>query len=124
MPPLASQRSARTAHGRSADGSIRLRDVGERTQLGAPLTGHTQSVFSLDFSPDGTKLLSGSEDHTLRVWPVPAASPEALCDKLTHNMSRQQWNAWVSPVIAYIKVCPTLAVSDSAEWTLIAMKGR
>ena len=95
-----------------------------RTQLGAPLTGHTQSVFSLDFSPDGTKLLSGSEDHTLRVWPVPAASPDGLCDKLTHNMSRQQWNAWVSPAIAYIKVCPNLPVSDSAGWTLIAMKGR
>ena len=95
----------------SADGSIRLWDVGDRTQLGAPLTGHAEGVWSLDFSPDGTKLLSGSNDHTLRMWPVPKPSPEALCDKLTHNMSRQQWNDRVSPAIDYIKVCPDLPVA-------------
>ena len=27
---------------------------------------------SLDFSNDGTKLVSASDDHTLRLWPVPA----------------------------------------------------
>ena len=98
----------------SVDGAIRLWDVGDRTQLGAPLTGHTGGVWSLDFSPDGTKLLSGSADHTLRMWPVLSASPDALCHKLTHNMSRQQWNEWVSPAIDYIKVCPNLPISESA----------
>ena len=104
----------RTVASGSFDGSIRLWDVGERTQLGPPLTGHTEGVVSLDFSPDGTKLVSGSADHTLRMWPVPKPSPEALCDKLTHNMSHQQWNTWVSPAIDYIKVCPNLPISDSA----------
>jgi WD40 repeat protein len=98
----------------SADGSIRLWNVGDQTQLGAPLTGHTAGVLSLDFSPDGTKLLSGSMDHTLRMWPVPKASPDGLCAKLTRNMSHQQWRDWVSPDIDYIKVCPGLPDAEDA----------
>jgi hypothetical protein len=33
-----------------------------------------------------------------------------LCDKLTANISRQQWREWVSPEIEYIKVCPDLPI--------------
>ncbi len=32
--------------------------------------GHTASVWSVAFSPDGTRLLSGSKDATLRLWDV------------------------------------------------------
>jgi len=45
---------------------------------------------------------------------VPSPSPEALCDKLTHNMSREQWNAWVSRDIDYIEVCPGLPDAEHA----------
>jgi WD40 repeat protein len=34
------------------------------------LEGHTETIFSIDFSPDGRLLASGSEDRTLRVWDV------------------------------------------------------
>ncbi|KAB5590791.1 WD40 repeat-like protein [Ceratobasidium theobromae] len=33
-----------------------------------PLQGHTDSVKSVAFSPDGTRILSGSLDETIRVW--------------------------------------------------------
>ena len=32
------------------------------------LTGHEDYVHALDFSPDGTRLVSASGDHTLRIW--------------------------------------------------------
>ena len=32
------------------------------------LQGHVKPVLALDFSPNGYQLVSGSEDHTARVW--------------------------------------------------------
>ncbi|KJE20544.1 WD domain, G-beta repeat-containing protein [Frankia torreyi] len=38
--------------------------------LGPTLHGHSESVFSVAFSPDGTTLVSGSDDHSVRLWDV------------------------------------------------------
>ncbi|CAE7155356.1 unnamed protein product, partial [Rhizoctonia solani] len=40
-----------------------------------PLKGHTGDVNSVSFSPDGTRLVSGSEDKTIRVWDVERKTP-------------------------------------------------
>jgi WD40 repeat protein len=32
------------------------------------LTGHTGYVYCVAYSPDGTRIVSGSSDHTLKVW--------------------------------------------------------
>jgi hypothetical protein len=41
----------------------------------AVLNGHTEAVWSVGWSPDGSRIVSGSPDRTVRVWDA-AASPE------------------------------------------------
>lgn len=50
-----------------ADGIINIWNI-SRGNLSSTLTGHTQSVSGLAFSFDGTWLVSGSHDTTLRLW--------------------------------------------------------
>ena len=60
-----------------ADNSIRLWDVDTARRAGgkvlleaevAELRGHEDYVHAVAWSPDGTRLLSASGDHTVRVW--------------------------------------------------------
>jgi hypothetical protein len=41
------------------------------------LEGHTGAVLSASFSPDGTRIVTGSWDKTARVWMVPALPKES-----------------------------------------------
>ena len=36
---------------------------------------HSQTITSLAFSPDGTKIVSGSYDKTIKVWESGAPEP-------------------------------------------------
>lgn len=42
----------------------------ERGECVYHLTGHSQPVYSLSFSPDGRYLASGSFDKIIRVWSI------------------------------------------------------
>lgn len=44
------------------------------------LRGHEDTVLSLDVSPDGKWLLSGGNDHTVRLWPTSKPLPQANDD--------------------------------------------
>ncbi len=49
------------------DHTVRIHDVASKALL-QTVTGHTQKVTSVDFSSDGSLLVSGSADSTVRIW--------------------------------------------------------
>jgi WD40 repeat protein len=55
-----------------------------------PIQGHTVSVSSVAFSPDGARIASGSGDNTIRVWD--ARTGEAVMEPI------QGHTKWVSSV--------------------------
>jgi WD40 repeat protein len=65
----------RNSDGACKEGELILWDVASRQPIGQPLNGHSRSVFSVAFSPDGKMLASGSADSTIILWNVASHQP-------------------------------------------------
>jgi len=49
------------------------------TRCATSIEGHTEAILSVAFSPDSTKLASGSGDTTIRLWDTLTGTPYAEC---------------------------------------------
>ena len=59
----------------SADKTVRVWDADTGQAVGPPMTGHTDIVVSVSFSPDGRRSLEQLRSPTLRVWDADTGQP-------------------------------------------------
>lgn len=62
----------------TASGYWGIGPVGDSPGLITRLEGHEKPVLRLAFSPDGRQLVTGSADHTVRIWDVASGSETAV----------------------------------------------
>lgn len=53
-------------------------EKGHKLRLVLDAGGHTDTIDALAFTPDGRWLVSGSEDHTIRVWDAATGQPRQV----------------------------------------------
>jgi WD40 repeat protein len=86
---------------------IQLWDVRAGRPIGQPLQGHHDMVLQATFGVGDRSILTSAKGG-LMIWPAPSGWRDALCGKLASNMTKAEWDQWVSPNIKYQKVCPSL----------------
>jgi WD40 repeat protein len=89
---------------------LQLREAQTGRLIGTPI-GHTGVVLSVAFTADGNHIVSQGQDGWM-LWPGQSLWRDELCAKLTSNMTRAEWDEWVSPTIEYRKACPSLDVTE------------
>jgi WD40 repeat protein len=68
----------------------------------SPLQGHTGPVGSVGWSPDGSRIVSGSDDDTVRVWNARDCKPLAAL-AFNHVPQGVAWRDNTALVIALDK---------------------
>lgn len=62
------------------------------TRCTSSISGHSDAVVSVQFSPDGSYLASGSGDTTVRFWDVNTETPRFTCQSHKHWVLAIAWS--------------------------------
>ncbi|MDX2196592.1 MAG: hypothetical protein NW207_09260 [Cytophagales bacterium] len=100
----------------SFDGSVRLWDIEHLNEQPIVLRDHNSWVWSVAFSPDGDKIITGCVDNLIRYYPANIERMAMkVCGQLKRNMSPDEWNLYVAKDIKYEETCEGLPVGRNKE---------
>ena len=91
----------------SFDATVRMWDAGDPTNLPIIMTDHEGFITTIAFSPNGRQLISGASGEP-RLILRPSKSEymiEDICDKLSRNMTEEEWKVYVGEDINYEETC-------------------
>ncbi|XP_010261999.1 PREDICTED: WD repeat-containing protein VIP3 [Nelumbo nucifera] len=104
----------------SDDAHVHMYDAEGKTLVGA-MSGHASWVLSLDVSPDGAALATGSSDRTVRLWDL---NMRAAVQTMS-NHTDQVWGvAFRPPGGTGVRAGRLVSVSDDKSISLYDYSGR
>ncbi|MEQ9063866.1 MAG: hypothetical protein RIE58_06800 [Vicingaceae bacterium] len=100
----------------SFDGKIQLWDTQNYNDQPIVLEDHSTWVWSMAFSPDNKYLVSGCVDRLIRKYPTYAFEMATdMCQRVTRNISKREWDAYVGSDIPYRKTCTELPPGEGVK---------
>ena len=93
----------------SKDKSVRLWNLGNLKEQPIKLADHPNWVWSIAFSPDDEQLLAGTQEQIIKSWPTKIETMSGkLCGMVTRNMTKDEWDIFVSEDLEYVSTCKDL----------------
>ncbi|MGB7544481.1 MAG: WD40 repeat domain-containing protein, partial [Methanothrix sp.] len=94
-------------HKETLEGNIALRRSIDLLPRCMAKLQHNGSVYEVAFSPDGSRLATGSDDSTARIWTLDIVKIiTAACSRITENMTREEWERFIEDPSSDCLTCP------------------
>ncbi len=93
----------------SNDQSLRIWNYKNPEEPPIQIKEHDGWVYDTEFTPDQRYFLSVSADRTIRRWPAASAEIVPLIQqKVSRNLTNEEWNKYISKDVPYEKTLPQL----------------
>lgn len=97
----------------SRDKTVRLWNLENLKEQPIKLYDHPNWVWSIAFSPDDEQLLAGTQEQIIKSWPTRIETMSGkLCGMVTRNMTKDEWDIFVSEDLDYVNTCESLPRND------------
>jgi WD40 repeat protein/energy-coupling factor transporter ATP-binding protein EcfA2 len=93
----------------SGDKTVRLWNRKDPNQQPITLSDHEDWVWSVAFTSDNQSLMAGTQFKQIKAWPTQIETMgNTLCDKLTRNLTQEEWDIFVGEDIEKVITCSNI----------------